>query len=79
MKLTYGQAFPVASSDPGKIEGAHEDQMLYIFDEAKMISNATFDAAEGAFASGQAYALAISTPGDASGRFFEIHKTGAWI
>jgi len=74
MKLTYGQAFPVASSDPGKIEGAHEDQMLYIFDEAKMISNATFDAAEGAFASGQAYALAISTPGDASGRFFEIHK-----
>lgn len=74
MRLSYGEAFPVASTDPGHIEGAHADQICYIFDEAKIISDATFDAAEGAFSSGDAYALAISTPGDATGRFFDIHS-----
>ncbi len=73
LKLEHGQAFAVASDRPEAIEGAHADQLLYIFDEAKAIPPATWDAAEGALAGGNCYALAISTPGEPQGRFYEIH------
>lgn len=77
IKLNHGQAFAVASSNPAFIEGAHAKRLLYIFDEAKAIIAETFDAVEGAFANigtndYEAYALALSTPGNPSGRFFEI-------
>lgn len=78
VKLTHGQAFAVASDDAAKIEGAHADQLLYVFDESKAIPPATFDAAEGAFSgagsdtASDAYALALSTPGEPAGRFYEI-------
>jgi len=75
LKLNTGEAFAVASDDPSLIEGAHADCLLYIFDEAKVVPGATFDAAEGAFAGtgrGEAYALAISTPGEPNGRFYDI-------
>jgi hypothetical protein len=79
LKLTTGEAFAVASDVPELIEGAHADHLLYIFDEAKIIPAATFDAAEGAFSGGgigqqEAYALAISTPGPPEGRFYDIHS-----
>ncbi len=83
LKLTYGAAFAVASNDHEKIEGVHADHVLYIFDEAKAIPAATFDAAEGAFSgagsdtAAEAYALAQSTPGEPSGRFYEIHQRRA--
>jgi len=67
------EAFAVACSDPDTIEGAHAANLLYVFDEAKGIPPATWDAAFGAFAYGDAYALAISTPGPPVGRFYEIH------
>jgi hypothetical protein len=73
LKLTTGEAFAVASDTPALIEGAHADHLLYLFDEAKAIPAQTFDAAEGAFATGDCYALAISTPGEPQGRFYEIH------
>jgi hypothetical protein len=73
LKLTTGEAFAVASDTPALIEGAHADHLLYVFDEAKSIPAATFDAAEGAFSSGDCYALAISTPGEPQGRFYDIH------
>jgi hypothetical protein len=76
LKLTTGEAFAVASSNFELIEGAHADELLYVFDEAKAISNGIFDAAEGAFSGGEsteAFALAISTPGEPSGRFYDIH------
>jgi len=66
------EAFAVASDNPAFIEGAHASHLAYIFDEAKMIPAATWDAAEGAFSTGDAYAFAISTPGEQSGRFYEI-------
>ncbi len=68
------EAFAAASNNPDTIEGAHASVVVYIFDEAKMIVTGTWDAAEGAFSSGECYALAISTPGDTSGRFYDIHK-----
>jgi hypothetical protein len=79
LKLNFGEAFALASDDPTAIEGAHATELLYVFDEAKAIPAETFDAAEGAFSTAgttdgtNAYALAISTPGDPSGRFYDIH------
>lgn len=85
MKLRSGEAFAAAASDPKKIEGAHADSLLYMFDESKAIAPATFDAAEGAFSGAdphgtglpEAFAVAFSTPGEPSGRFYEIHQQKA--
>ena len=75
LKLRTGEAFAVASDNAELIEGAHADSILYIFDEAKAIPDDTFDAAEGAFSgTGEVMALAISTPGAPTGRFYDIHK-----
>ncbi len=74
LKLSRGEAFAVASDKPELIEGAHADRLLYIFDEAKAIPSATWDAAEGALASGDCLALAISTPSEPQGRFYEIQS-----
>jgi hypothetical protein len=74
LSLRYGTAFAVASSDPGLIEGAHAESLLFVFDESKSISPDVFDAAEGALGGpGEAFALACSTPGEPAGRFYEIH------
>jgi len=72
IKLRYGNAFAAASANPGKIEGAHADQLLFVFDEAKIIPTLTFDAAEGALTGSGAYALMLSTPGEPSGRFYDV-------
>ena len=74
IKTLTGEAFAVASSDPELIEGAHADQLCYVFDESKAIPDETWDAAEGAFAQGNCYSFSISTPGDRTGRFYEIHR-----
>jgi hypothetical protein len=80
IKLANGQAFAVASDEPALIEGVHADSVLYVFDESKAIVAGTFDAAEGAFsgsgggaASIEAFAVAVSTPGEPVGRFYDIH------
>lgn len=73
IKLPGREAFAVASDNPALIEGAHARVLVYVFDEAKAIVPGTWDAAEGAFSTGDAYALAISTPGEPSGRFYDIH------
>lgn len=77
LKLQYGQAFALSPDQPGNIEGAHADHLYYCYDESKLIIPQVWDAAEGAFSgSGDgshfAYALAISTPGDPIGRFYDI-------
>jgi hypothetical protein len=75
IKLRHGSAFAVASTRVELIEGAHADHLLFIFDESKAILPGTFDAAEGALnGTGEAYALAQSTPGEPQGRFYDIHS-----
>ena len=74
LKLSTGRAFAMASSDESFTEGAHADHLLYLFDEAKAIPDSRFDAAEGALMTGNTYALAISTPGEPVGRFYDIHR-----
>jgi hypothetical protein len=74
LKLAHGEAFAGASDNPALLEGAHADSVLLILDEAKSIPGATFDAVEGAMSgTGQAFAMAVSTPAEASGRFYDIH------
>jgi hypothetical protein len=77
LRLGTGSAFPVASDDEANIEGAHADEILYIIDEGKNVPTPTWDAIEGALSTGNAYVLAISTPGRAEGRFYEIHQKKA--
>lgn len=80
LKGRYGEAFAVASSDPTLVEGAHADSLLFLYDESKAVRADVFDATEGAFSGArssglpEAFALAISTPGVPSGRFYEIHS-----
>jgi hypothetical protein len=84
IQLRTGLAFAMAVGDPSALEGAHADELLYVFDEARSIPDAFFDSAEGAFSTGgkksgtNAYALAVSTPGEPVGRFYDIqsHKPG---
>jgi hypothetical protein len=67
------EAFAATTDDPETIEGAHADRIIYIFDEAKAIELKIWEAAEGAFASpGDHLHLALSTPGDCSGVFYNI-------
>jgi hypothetical protein len=73
LKLATGRAFAMASSEDELTEGAHADHLLYVFDEAKVIAPGRWDAAEGALMTGDTYALAISTPGEPVGRFYDIH------
>jgi len=77
LKGYYGRAFGAATEHEGMIEGAHATETAFYFDESKHIKARVFDAAEGALAQAgvggrQAYALAVSTPGDPEGRFFDI-------
>lgn len=72
------EGFAIAPANSVFIEGAHAQRILFVFDEAKAIPDATWDAAEGAFSNAwgntgnEALALAISTPGDVTGRFYDI-------
>ncbi len=77
LKLNTGEAFAVASDNSELIEGAHADHMLYLFDESKAIQIPTWDAAEGAFSTGDCYFFSISTPGEPSGRFYDIQSRKA--
>lgn len=74
LKLSTGEAFAIASDNPAHIEGAHAKHILYVFDESKVIPDETWDAAEGAFSTGECMWLAISTPGAQTGRFYDIHS-----
>lgn len=73
LRLAHGHAFAGASANAALIEGAHADSLLFVYDESKAIPANTFDACEGAFSgTGEAFALAISTPGAPAGRFYDI-------
>lgn len=80
LKLKTGTAFAAASDNPDYLEGAHADQLLYVFDEAKSIPESTWDAVEGAFSGAGtdtgrvALALATSTPGEPLGRFYDLQS-----
>jgi hypothetical protein len=74
IKLRLGMAIAASTHDKDLIEGAHETELLYVLDEAKAIPDVIWDAVEGAFSTGNPLALAVSTPGAAAGRFYQIHQ-----
>lgn len=74
LTLSTGHALAMASAEDERTEGAHASHLLYILDEAKIIPATRWDSAEGALSTGETYALAISTPGDPQGRFYDIHS-----
>lgn len=80
IELTTGQAFSTSPGRAEEMEGMHGGRILFLFDEAKIVHESFFNSAEGAFAtagkdtSDEAYAFAVSTPGEPSGAFYKIHS-----
>ena len=75
LKWNHGEAFGRAATDPDLIEGAHASNMLVIIDEGKSVADGIWDSVEGFFSNpGEHYTFALSTPGAAAGRFFDIHS-----
>ncbi len=80
LKLGNGEAFAATSDRPDLIEGAHAEQLFYLFDESKSIAPEVFDSAEGAASNAgsdtgsTAYMAAFSTPGEPNGRFYDIQS-----
>ena len=73
LELSTGQAFLQSPANFEAGEGAHEDHLLYIFDEAKLIKEEVFNSVEGAMSTNQhCLQLALSTPGESAGPFYDI-------
>jgi hypothetical protein len=90
VKLAHGLAF-TASPGPGapaSIEGAHATQVLVVFEEPKLVRTAVFDAVEGGSTrygpetGATLFALAAGTPGEPTGRFYDLCRgeagAGVW-
>ena len=74
LKWGHGEAFGASPKDADLIEGAHASHMLVIVDEGKSVDDGIWDAIEGFFSNpGEHYVYALSTPGAAVGRFYDIH------
>lgn len=67
------KAFAVACTNAATIEGAHAERVVYLYDEAKSIPPATWEASEGAFSTpGRHLQIALSTPGEATGVYYDV-------
>jgi hypothetical protein len=62
----------IASSQPLNIEGYHSEHLLAVFDEAKGIGPAIWDAVQGMRTTQEAKMLVASTPGGPHGEFFKV-------
>lgn len=67
-----GQAIAVSPGNYETAEGAHASHMLYIFDESKLIERSLWISTMGAMSTGDCYWLALSTPGEEKGVFYDI-------
>ena len=75
LKWEHGEGFGRAATDPDLIEGAHASSMLIIIDEGKSVADGIWDSIEGYMSNpGDHYVFALSTPGAAAGRFYDIHS-----
>jgi len=72
--LPHGRADAVASKEGATIEGGQADTLLLVCDEAKIIPRSIWDSARGMMAGGLNYWLAVSTPGEESGVFYDIFR-----
>ena len=65
-------AIGIASLKPGNMEGYHSPNTCVVIDEAKGISQFTFDAVQGMRTTQRAKLVVGSTPGGPTGQFFKI-------
>lgn len=79
INLQRGKVFSFVSNDPDKIEGIHADDVLIIFDESKAVPQKSLDAVmdgisgAGADTDQNATIIAVSTPGEPAGWFYDLH------
>lgn len=62
-----------AAARPENMEGFHSPKLLFIVDEAKGVSDAIFDAVDGALSTEGGQRVYVSTPGSRTGKFYESH------
>jgi hypothetical protein len=79
LHLSTGSAFPLASDDPDGMEGGHASRFFAEIDEGKAVAPPVFDSIEGMLSNAnngrnEAYVLCASTPGEPSGRFYDIQS-----
>lgn len=72
-------AVAISSDDSERIEGLHASFLKVIFDESKIIPEETWDSLEGSLSNvgdtgDVGEVLAVSTPGEPAGRFYDIHS-----
>jgi len=72
LKLNTGSVVSLSPARYQEAEGAHAARVLYIYDEAKLIEHEVFTSARGAMSTGVGYQLALSTPGEESGAFYDL-------
>jgi hypothetical protein len=65
-------AVGIPSSQPINIEGYHATHLLAVFDEAKSIKKAVWDAIHGMRTTQEAKLFCASTPGGPSGEFYKV-------
>lgn len=65
-------AVGIASSQPLNIEGYHAEHLLAVFDEAKAIRKAIWDAVHGMRTTQEAKIFCASTPGGPQGEFYKV-------
>lgn len=81
LKLRNGEAFAIAPDRAELLEGAMADSLLYVFDEARAIRKAVFEVVDFGIPSDGSWEgriLALSTPGEPIGEFYEIHNYMEW-
>lgn len=73
-------ALGIQASDPAKVEGAHEESLAVLADEAKGLPADVVAALHGTQTdvSGDRLYVLASVPGGPSGPFFDAHRSGVW-
>ncbi len=70
-------ALGLSTDEEDKFQGFHAEHLLIIFDEASGVPDEIWEAAEGVAVGRNNRILAIGNPLRASGRFYEIFRSGA--
>ncbi|MDH4053296.1 MAG: hypothetical protein OEU93_17145, partial [Rubrivivax sp.] len=84
MRSAPNESFAVARTsrpeNPEALQGFHEDNILFLIDEASGVSDNVFEVAEGALSTDGAYVVMAANPTRQSGYFFDSHHKmrGAW-
>ena len=74
----YAIGLSPKDTEPERIQGFHDENILIIFDEAPGISKELYDSAVGIMTTSNAHMLLIGNPGSPSGFFYEAFRSARW-